>query len=60
MYPAARQKISTQTVDWPQVSERLILQKQPKMINKKTKCWDRNTTSDLEQVRTKQAQDFLS
>ena len=30
------------------------------MINKKTKSWDRNTISDLEQVCPKQDQDFLS
>ena len=60
MYPAALHKIPTQTVDSSQVFERWILQKQPKMINKMTKSWDRNTIKDLEQVCPKQAHDFLS
>ena len=60
MYPAALHRVFTQTVDLSQVFERLILQKQPKMINKKTKSRDRNTISDLEQVCPKQAQDFFS
>ena len=60
MYPAALHKIPTQTVDSSQVFERRILQKQPKMINKMKKSWDRNTISDLEQVCPKQAQNFLS
>ena len=60
MYPAALNKISTPTVDSSQVSERWILQKQPKMINKTTKSWDRNTVSYLEQVCPKQAQNILS
>ena len=50
MYPAALHKVPTQTVDSSQVFERWILQKQPKMINEMTKCWDRDTISDLEQV----------
>ena len=50
MYPAALHKIPTQTVASSQVFEKWILQKQPKMINKLTKSWDRNTNSDLEQV----------
>ena len=58
MYPAALHKFPTQTVDSSQVFERWILQKQPKMINKMTKSWDRNTISDLEQVCREQAQDF--
>ena len=62
MYPAAlhNHKIPTQTFDSSQVFESCILQKQPKMINKMTKSWDRNTISDLKQVCPKQAQDFLS
>ena len=42
MYPAALHKTPTQTVDSSQVFEKWILQKQPKMINKMTKSWDRN------------------
>ena len=60
MYPAALHKIPTQTVDSSQVFERRILQKRPKMINKKRKSLNRNTISDLEHVCPKQAQDFLS
>ena len=60
MYPAALHKTPTQTVDSSQVFERLILQKHPKMINKITKSWDRNTINDLEQVCPKQDQDFFS
>ena len=60
MYPAALHKYPTQTVDSSQVFERWILQKQPKMINKMTKSWDKNTISDLEQFCPKQAKDFLS
>ena len=41
MYPAALHKIPTQTVDSSQVFKRWILQKQPKMINKMTKSWDK-------------------
>ena len=50
MYPATLHKIPKQKIDSSEVLERWILQKQPKMINKKTKSWDRNTISDLEQV----------
>ena len=60
MYPAALRIIPTQTVYSSQVFEKRIHQKQPKMINKTTKSWDRNTISDLEQVCPKQVQDFLS
>ena len=60
MYPVALHKIPTQTVDSSQVFESWILQKHPKMNNKMTKSWDRNTISDLEQVCPKQEQDFLS
>ena len=60
MYPAALHKNPTQTVDSSQVFERWILQKHPKMINKMTKRWDKNTISDLEQVCPKQDQDSLS
>ena len=59
MYPAALHKISNPTVDSSQIFEMWILQKQPKMINKMTKSWDRNTISDLEHVCPKQAKDFL-
>ena len=55
MYHGALHKIPTQTVDSSQVYERWILQKQPQMINKMTKKWDRITISDLEQVCPKQA-----
>ena len=37
MYPAALHKFPTQTVDSSHVSEKCVLQKQPKMINKLTK-----------------------
>ena len=60
MYPATLHKIPTPTVDSSQVFERRYLQKQPKMVNRMTKSWDRNTISDLEQVCSKEAQDFLS
>ena len=60
MYPAALHKVPTQTVDSSKVFENWSLQKQPKMINKMTKTWDRNTISELEQVCPKQDQDFLS
>ena len=59
IHPALH-KIPTQTVDSSQVYEKRIPQKQLKMMNKMRKSWDRNTISDLEQVRPKQAQDFLS
>ena len=42
MYPAALHRIPTQAVDSSQVFERWIL-KQPKIINKITKSWDKNT-----------------
>ena len=60
MYPAALHRISTQTVDSPQVFERQILQLQSKINNKITKSWDKDTIKDLEQVRPKQDHDFLS
>ena len=60
MYPAALNKICTQTADSSQVFRRLILQKQPKIINKITKSWDRSTINDLEHVCSKQDHDFLS
>ena len=59
MYPAALHRIPSQTIDSSQVFEKWILQKQPKMITKMAKTWDRNTISDLEQVGPKQAQDIL-
>ena len=55
MYPSALHKFPNQTVDPSQVFEKSILQKQPKMIYKMTKSWDRNTKRDLEQVCPKQA-----
>ena len=55
MYPAAVHKIPPQTVDSSQVFEKWLLQKLPKMINKMTKRWDRNTISYLEQVCPEQA-----
>ena len=55
MYPAALNKIPTQTVDSSQVFERLILQKQPKIFNKITKSWNKNTIEELEQVCPKHA-----
>ena len=60
MYPAKLQLIPAQEVDSSQVFERWILQKQPKMIKKMTKSWDKNTISDPEQLCPKQDQDFLS
>ena len=60
MYPAALHKMPTQTVDSSHVFGGRNVQKQPKMIKKMTKSWDRNTISDLDQVCPKQAQDFLS
>ena len=60
MYPAALHKFPKQTINSSQVLERWIVQKQPKMINKMTKSWDRNSISDLKQVCPKLAQDFLS
>ena len=60
MYPAALHKIPNQPVDSSQVFECCILQKHPKMINKMTKSWDRNTISDLEQVCLERDQDLLS
>ena len=42
-------RISTQTVDSPHVFERLVLQKQPKTVNKVTKIWNNETIRDLEQ-----------
>ena len=38
MYPGELHKIPTETIDSSQVFERLILQKQPKIINKITKA----------------------
>ena len=59
MYPAALHKIPTQTADSSQVFERWLLQKQPKMINKMTKSWDRNTISDLETSLSQTGPRFL-
>ena len=60
MYLAALHKNTTRTINSSQVSERWILQKQAKIINKITKRWDKNTIEDLKQVCLKQAHDFLS
>ena len=61
MYPAAALlKTPTQTVNSSHVFERWILQKQPKIFNKITESWDKNTIKDLEQVCPKQDHDFLS
>ena len=49
MYPTAMHKTITQKIDSLQV-ERSILQKQPKMIKKMIKNWDRNTISNLGSV----------
>ena len=53
-------KTPTQIVNSSGIFERCILQKQPRIINKMAKSWDRNTISDPEQVCAKQAQDLLS
>ena len=55
MYPAAVHKIPTQTSDLSQMFKIWIVQKQPKIINKITKSWDKKTIGDQEQVH-----DFLS
>ena len=60
MYPVALYKIPTQTVGSSQIFERWILQKQPKVINKMTESWDKNTVSYLEQVCPKRDQIFVS
>ena len=60
MYPAKLHKTPTQTVQSSQAFKRWILQKHPKMINKITKSWDKNTIIDLEQVCPREEQDFLS
>ena len=60
MFFAALLRSLTQTVAWSRVFEMFILQKQPKIMNKITECWDRNTIEDLEQVCPKIAHYFLS
>ena len=60
MHPAALYKIPTQTVDSSQVFKILVLQKQPKVVNKLTKSWDKKTMRYLEQAFPKQDHDFLS
>ena len=60
MHPAALHRSPTQTLDSSQIFERWILQKQPKIINKITKSWNKNKIKDLEQVCAKQSHDFLS
>ena len=60
MYPAALQKIPTQTVVSAQVLAKCIREKQPQIIKSVTKNWDKNTMNDLEQVSRKQDHDLLS
>ena len=60
MYPASLHRNPTQTVASSQIFERRILQKQPNVIHKITKSWDKNTIKDLEQVCPKQSRIFLS
>ena len=50
MYSATLHKKVTQTVDFSQNFKRWILQKQPKIINKITNGWDKNTIKGLERV----------
>ena len=57
MYPIALHTIPTQTVDSSQVFA-FSYSHQRKSTNSQKK-WDRNTIKDLEQVRPKQAHDFL-
>ena len=57
---AALHRIPTQTLDSSQVFERWVLQKKQKIINKITKCWEKNTIKDLEHVCPKKAHDFFS
>ena len=49
MIPAALHKIPTQTVLSSQDFDKCILQKLPRITNKTTKIWEKNTISDLEQ-----------
>ena len=60
MYPAALQKISTQTVDSTQVLPESIRKKQQQIFKSITKNWDENTIKDLEQVCPKQDNDLFS
>ena len=59
-YPAALQKIPTQTVDSSQVSAKCIRQRQQRIIKSITNNWDKNTVTDLEPVCPKQDNDLLS
>ena len=60
MCPAALHRIPTQKMDSSQIFERSILQKQPKIISKILKSWDKNTIKYQEQVCPERAYDFLS
>ena len=60
MYPVALPKIPAQTVDSYQVLAKCIRQKQPQIIKRNTKNWEKNTFKDLEQVCPKQDHNFLS
>ena len=60
MIPAALHKIPTQTVLSSQDFDECIVQRLPRLTNKMTKNWDKNTFSDLEQQCPIQLQDFLS
>ena len=60
MYPAAPHKILTHFFDSSQVLSKCIRQKQPQIIKSISKNWDKNTTTDLEQVCPKQVHDLLS
>ena len=59
MIPAALHKIPTQTVLSSQDFDKCILQKLPRITNKMTKNWDKNTISDIEQECPIQLKDFL-
>ena len=60
MYPAALQKIPTQTVDSSHVLAKCIRQKQPQTIKSITKKLGQSSINDLEQVCPKQGHDLLS
>ena len=60
MIPVALHKIPTQTVLSSQDFDKCILQKLPRITNKMTKNWDKNTISDLDQECPIQLQDFFS
>ena len=58
MYPAALHDNLNQTIGSSQISERWIVQKQPKIIHKVAKNWDQKSIRDLEQVCPKLAHHF--